>query len=459
MLYRILHFIFRYAVKKYFRKIRIQNAELIPKDKPVVFFPNHRSAFMDPLVVATMIDRPMHFLARGESFKNPIMAKVFKQLNMIPIYRKEFSPDEAHKNKDVFRNCDALLEKKGALMIFPEGLSQTKPRLLPFKTGMARIVFGAEEKNNFQLDVHLIPVGINYTNPHRFQSDLFINMGEPIQLSKYRAAYEKNSFDAVKQLTADTELALKERIITLDGKRWFLLSEKVEAIVQSEPEAFLSSSNKADFDWYLAKKDINGAIDYFKTNKPELLNHLEKKTKDYMNMLQRLKVSKDSINVNKGKYNLKHNYPLLMLYLIVLSPLFLVGILFLGLPFIVTRLIANAVVKRVDFMGSVVLALGLLVFTLFGVLESILVAQYTGFWLWGVVVFLLLPLLGMATRKYYMRLIHLAVNRRWLGISARKNKLADYVVNEKQNLLGLFKEAYKEYLIKKAKIQKNSPLN
>jgi glycerol-3-phosphate O-acyltransferase/dihydroxyacetone phosphate acyltransferase len=451
MLYRILHFIFRYAVKKYFRKIRIQNAELIPKDKPVVFFPNHRSAFMDPLVVATMIDRPMHFLARGESFKNPIMAKIYRQLNMIPIYRKEFSPDEAHKNKDVFRNCDALLEKNGAIMIFPEGLSQTKPRLLPFKTGMARIVLGAEEKNDFNLDVQLIPVGINYTNPHRFQSDLFINMGEPIPVSKYKEMYEGNSFDAVKQLTADTEAALKERIITLDGKRWFKLSEKVEAIVESEPEGFLSKTNEAGFDWYLAKKDINGAIDYFKTNKPDLLNHLEKKTNDYMNMLQRLKVSKDSINVNKDKYSLKHNFPLLVLYLIVLSPLFLVGLIFLGIPFIITRLIANAVVKRVDFMGSVVLFIGLVIFTLFGAVESVLVAKYTGFWLWGVAVFLLLPLLGMATRKYYMHLIHLTINRRWLSISARKNKLADYVVNEKQNLLGLFKEAYREYLMEKGK--------
>ncbi len=452
MLYRILHFIFRYAVKKYFRKIRIQNIELIPEDKPVVFFPNHRSAFMDPLVVATMIDRPIHFLARGESFKNPIMAKIYKQLNMIPIYRKEFSPDEAHKNKDVFRNCDAILEKKGAIMIFPEGLSQTKPRLLPFKTGMARIVFGAEEKNNFNLDVQLIPVGINYTNPHRFQSDLFINLGEPIKVADYREAYEKNSFEAVKKLTADTELALRERIITLDGKRWFKLSEKVEAIVQTEPEAFLSKTNKSGFDWYLAKKDINGAIDYFKTNKPDLLNHLEKKTNEYMNMLQRLKVSKDSISVNKGKYSLKHNFPLLLLYLIVLAPLFLVGLLFLGIPFIVTRLVANAVVKRVDFMGSVVLALGLLVFTIFGVIESVIVAKITGFWFWGLAVFLLLPLLGYATRQYYMHLIHLSINRRWLSISARKNKLAEYVVNEKQNLLGLFKEAYKEYLIDKGKL-------
>ncbi len=337
-------------------------------------------------------------------------------------------------------------------MIFPEGLSQTKPRLLPFKTGMARIVFGAEEKNNFNLDVQLIPVGINYTNPHRFQSDLFINLGEPIKVADYREAYEKNSFEAVKKLTADTELALRERIITLDGKRWFKLSEKVEAIVQTEPEAFLSKTNKSGFDWYLAKKDINGAIDYFKTNKPDLLNHLEKKTNEYMNMLQRLKVSKDSISVNKGKYSLKHNFPLLLLYLIVLAPLFLVGLLFLGIPFIVTRLVANAVVKRVDFMGSVVLALGLLVFTIFGVIESVIVAKITGFWFWGLAVFLLLPLLGYATRQYYMHLIHLSINRRWLSISARKNKLAEYVVNEKQNLLGLFKEAYKEYLIDKGKL-------
>lgn len=445
MLYRILHFIFNYAVRKYFRHIRVQNRELIPKDKPVILFPNHRSAFMDPIVVAALIDRPVYFLARGESFRLKVLAAIFKTLHMIPIYRKEYSPDEAHKNDEVFVHCHNLLADKGVLMIFPEGLSQTKPRLLPFKTGTARIALGAEEKYNFSLDVHLIPVGINYTNPHRFQSDLFLNFGEPIRTADYRQQYEKEPFEAVKQLTIHMETALRERIITLDGKRWFDLSEKVEEIVQSEPETFLGNTGGAAFDWFLAKKEINGAIDYYKRQKPELLQHFENRTNAYMHMLQRLKISDRSVSTRNERMSLYHNMPLLLVYLLVLFPVFVLGMVLLGLPFLLTRFLALKIVKRTDFMGSVVLALGLLLFTLFAALEAWWLARWTGHWWAGVLLVFLLPALGMLTRRYYMHLLHFTKNRRWLVLGNRNHGLAQMVVKEKETLLKEFASAYKKY--------------
>lgn len=144
---------------------------------------------MDPIVVAIFLKRNVHFLARGESFKNPLMAKLLGKLSVIPIYRKEYSPDEVHKNDEIFRYCFTKLEQNEALVIFPEGASQTKPVLLPLKTGAARIALGAEAKNNFNLGVTLIPVGINYTNPHHFQGKLFLNFGHPILASDYKDEY------------------------------------------------------------------------------------------------------------------------------------------------------------------------------------------------------------------------------------------------------------------------------
>lgn len=446
MLYRLLRKIFRYAVSKYFKEIRLLNTQVIPKDVPVIFFPNHRSAFMDPIVVATQVNRPIHFLARGESFVNPVLAFIFRYLHMIPIYREKFSPGETHKNEEVFEYCFQLLEKNGAIMIFPEGLSQTKPRLLPFKTGTARIAFGAETRNDFSLGIQLVPVGINYSNPHRFQSDLLLDFGNPIKVSDYRELYTSDPVEAVNKLTADMENALRDRIITIDGKRWFELSERVAEIVKTEPEAFVGSSEDGEFDWYLAKKDINGAIDYFKKSKPELLSQLEENTSEYLQMLRRLSLSKQSVKLRKGYFNLENHLPSLVIFLMVLSPVFVIGFILLGPPFFLTRFLAKVIVKRTDFMGSVILALGLLLFTLFGVIEAYILYNITGSWLAGLGLFIVLPVLGLFTHKYYVHLLHFIRNRRWIAIDARKEKLAKYVVNEKKILLRKIKDAYKEYL-------------
>ena len=123
MLYRFLKFIIGYAVELYFKEVQLRNEDRVPPSGPVIFLPNHRSAFMDPIVVAVFLNRKVHFLARGESFKNPVMANILGKLNVIPIYRKEYSPDEIHKNDALFKLCFGLLEQQGALVIFPEGAS------------------------------------------------------------------------------------------------------------------------------------------------------------------------------------------------------------------------------------------------------------------------------------------------------------------------------------------------
>ncbi len=61
----------------------------------------------------------------------------------------------------------------GAVLIFPEGTSEHVPRLLPLKTGVARIALGAEARRKAAgapQDVALVPVSVRYDDPTSFRS-------------------------------------------------------------------------------------------------------------------------------------------------------------------------------------------------------------------------------------------------------------------------------------------------
>ena len=185
MLYRLFKWLFSLTVRGYFRSIHIEGFENIPISDPVVFVANHNSAFMDPILLAVHIKRPLYFLARGESFKSKIISTFFKYLNMIPIYRPETSPDLVYKNKQVFRKCFEHLAEGKTILIFPEGVSKTERNLQKLKTGTARIVLGAEDKNRFKLNIKIVPIGINYSDPHHFRSQVFINFGKALDVFQY----------------------------------------------------------------------------------------------------------------------------------------------------------------------------------------------------------------------------------------------------------------------------------
>jgi len=217
MLYRIFKWLFLLAVRGYFRSIYIKGLENIPTSGPIVFVANHNSAFMDPIVLAVHIKRPLFFLARGESFKSKLVSFFFGRLHMIPIYRPEITPDLAHKNKQVFQKCYDHLKKGKTILIFPEGISRTERNLQKLKTGTARIVLGAEAQNNFKLNVKIVPIGINYSNPHHFKSDVFVNFGVPLGVLEYQDLYNEDESSSVHKLTSEIEMELKKLLIIVNN--------------------------------------------------------------------------------------------------------------------------------------------------------------------------------------------------------------------------------------------------
>lgn len=165
----------------YHGKIEVHGLENIPKDKPVLFLPNHQSALLDVLLIAVDCRRKPYFLTRSDIFKSKFLNAVFEFFQMIPIYRIRDGRESLKNNQEVFERCAALLESKEALLMFPEANHNLRRRVRPLSKGFTRILFAALEKNP-DLDIQMVPVGLNYRNATEFPDRVALHYGKCIAL-------------------------------------------------------------------------------------------------------------------------------------------------------------------------------------------------------------------------------------------------------------------------------------
>ena len=82
----------------------------------------------------------------------------------------------------VFEKVHLGLAQGSCIGIFPEGGSHDNTDLLPLKVGVASIAFGVLDK--FDVNVPIVPVGLNYFRGHRFRGRVVVEFGQPIYLDK-----------------------------------------------------------------------------------------------------------------------------------------------------------------------------------------------------------------------------------------------------------------------------------
>ncbi len=220
LLYAFLKFILRVSLRIFFRQFQIEGGEKLRKAKgPLILAANHPNTFMDPLIVATLVRQRVAFIANGSIF-NRFTRPIFKYFHVIPVYRKKDTSDvplsPAELNKKTFQRCYDYLEANGTILIFPEGTSEIERRLREIKTGTARIALGAEADNEFQLGIQILPIGLNYSDPTHFRTEVFVNVGQPILLTDFKEKYNPDSFEAVETLTQLIEQRLAETVIVTE---------------------------------------------------------------------------------------------------------------------------------------------------------------------------------------------------------------------------------------------------
>ncbi|MCH6200455.1 lysophospholipid acyltransferase family protein [Aquiflexum sp. LQ15W] len=195
----ILRLIVKLALHVYFSKIKVHGADNIPKGKAVLIVSNHQNALIDPILIATHTNLKPHFLTRASVFKKSFVAKLLDFIRMIPIYRVRDGINNMEKNNETFEKSVNILLEKGSIVIFAEGNHSNQRNLRPLKKGFARIAYQALEREP-DLDLVILPVGINYSN-HRFSgSKVSLTFGAPISPREYIPLFEPLMVETFKSL-------------------------------------------------------------------------------------------------------------------------------------------------------------------------------------------------------------------------------------------------------------------
>uniref|UniRef100_A0AAV1VGP2 Phospholipid/glycerol acyltransferase domain-containing protein n=1 Tax=Peronospora matthiolae TaxID=2874970 RepID=A0AAV1VGP2_9STRA len=74
------------------------------------------------------------------------------------------------------------LKRGNCIGIFPEGGSHDRTDLLPLKAGVAIMALGVKDKYN--INVPVVPVGLNYFRGHRFRGRVTVEFGTPITVDQ-----------------------------------------------------------------------------------------------------------------------------------------------------------------------------------------------------------------------------------------------------------------------------------
>lgn len=162
-----------------YNNVLVNGMENIPKDKPVLLAINHPNSFLDAVIVGAAINRPTHFLARGDAFKNKFTLPILKSLNMLPVYRLSEGKENLNKNSETFDSCQNILEENKVVIIFAEGLSENNWALRSLKKGPARIAIKAWNSQTPAKDLVIIPIGLTYEHYTGIGKNLLINIGKP----------------------------------------------------------------------------------------------------------------------------------------------------------------------------------------------------------------------------------------------------------------------------------------
>ena len=174
----------RLLLRIFFRRIRSVGAERVPSDAgtPVLYVLNHPNALLDPLFILCESPRPVTFLAKAPLFSTFMVRRFVMAFECLPVYRAQ-DGDDPSKNRASIEASIALLASGKALALFPEGVSHSEPRLLPLKTGAARIALSASaprEDGRDPAPVQIVPVGLHYPDKTTFRSDALIVYGPPL---------------------------------------------------------------------------------------------------------------------------------------------------------------------------------------------------------------------------------------------------------------------------------------
>ena len=300
MIRRIIVALVRLALRIYFKRIEVAGLEHVPLDTPVIFVLNHPNALVDPVFLLCLAPRQVSFLAKAPLFRMPVLGYLVRELDSLPVYRRQDEGEDVTRNQETFIAARKLLARGGTIGICPEGVSHDEPGLKPIKTGAARISLGAlstGEVNNLQI----VPAGLYYTSKTSFRSSALLYFGEPIPVDRVALDNTGNPpREPVRELSNRIEAALRAVIVDAQQK------EALQTITRAE-RIFSSVSGVGDNDTLTDELQLQQrfikAYSVLEHSQPERLRRLEVRMIRFEEELEQAGVDPEELSAPSSTLN------------------------------------------------------------------------------------------------------------------------------------------------------------
>lgn len=359
-LYSFFKFLVILTTRIFYEKTTIINKERLDLKNSAIIISNHPSTLMDPLNVGVHLRR-VAFLANAGLFKNASFG-AFLKIYCIPVERPKDVDGRRINNADSFARADEHLANNGLIYIAAEGTSVVERRLRPLKTGTARIALSAESKKDFKLGLKILPVGLSYSSPLAFRSEVLLNVGAPVYLDAYQQSYQENNFKAAKQLTADLQRRMQSLIFHTDDDETDLLLSQIQTVLQSD--------KKLDAEGHFLRSQR--VLEKLKALDQNHFEQLRKNGLAYFEDLSHAKLNDASLARKIRKQSSLSDF----LKLILGIPVFIYGWVNNFLAFFIPGLLARKLKLFHGYIPTIKTLAGLFLLPLFFYIQTKLVSHY-----------------------------------------------------------------------------------
>jgi 1-acyl-sn-glycerol-3-phosphate acyltransferase len=362
----------------FFKRLQGENLKRARVKAPVFIAMNHPNSFMDSMGFTGVLFLPKTFyMARGDAFKNKIIAAIIQSIGLVPIFRfKDVGYENAKQNVESFKTVYKLLDDKSKIMVFAEGLSMQERRLIPLKKGTAKMALSYLEQGGRD-DVQILPVGVTYSTPSKFRGDAYYQVGEPIYVKDYYEEYKQNAPQTILKLTKVIEEGLKPLTLSLINKENDILIEQLQPILKKQyiEEHNLNYNKLEDQQQYW--EFIVDKLNKITADKPQEIIEFRKQVDDYTKQLHQLNLRDHLISLSVKNKTLLN---VVTVFLLVIGfPFYVVGKTLNFIPYHFAKRAADKC-KDIEFYSAVNFGVGAILLIFLFPVEFSLVAFIFSSW-------------------------------------------------------------------------------
>lgn len=351
----------RKSLALHYHRIEQLNADSLPQKGPLIIATNHPNTFLDAIVIAAYIHRPLHFLSKGEAHSKVWIDVLLKSFNLIPIYKISKKVDLYNKNQNAFKKCYEIFDKGGAILIFPEGRSIPEKKIQSFKKSLAHIALGYIDKQDSNTKLPLLPIGINYSQVNTFNSDIQLSFGAPILVNPWGNDYVKNQNQTFAEFNQVLSEKLRSHVIEID--------QEDEQLFDYLCHTFIKGPNT-----FYKKFQLSLKLNELKTEHAEPYHKLD-------NLFRKVKRTTSAYQLNYKGFGNKIDFKEILLNLLLL-PFSLLGLIFCTWPYVLAKMISKRAAKQYPEY-TLALRFAITTFTafLYVIFATLFLSIYVNWWM------------------------------------------------------------------------------